>query len=98
MKFPKEELEKMCWGESTDLKEVGHTEWVKNGDVETRQVIFQYKDRFYSLVSKRCRVSDTQMVFWVGDFGHDGFIECPEFKLIGEVEDNMQQILKNIIE
>jgi hypothetical protein len=38
------------------------------------------------------------MVFWVGDFGHDGFIECPEFKLTGEVEDNIQKILKNIIE
>jgi hypothetical protein len=98
MEFPKEELEKMCWGESTDLKAVGHTEWVKNGDVENQQVIFQYEDKFYSLVAKRCRVNDTQMVFWVGDFGHNGFIECPEFEFIEEAEDNIQEILKNIIE
>jgi hypothetical protein len=87
MKFPTDELMKMCQGESNlyDLKAVGGSDWVAHGFIEQRYIVFQHEENFYSLCVKRL-VHGTHATYWIDGAELSDLIDCPEFKLFGDLE------------
>lgn len=92
MKFNKEDIESMCFGDCfTGFEIIEEGDWISEGKYEYKEVIFKFEDKLYSIGFSRSGSSFSDYYYDIEDW--DNEVECPEVEAI-EVKKIVYRIVK----